>query len=185
MLIRKIVTYCFLSVFLLLAGKTSFAQKYTEYELKSAFVYNFTKFINWPDEDKHKNETFKIVVFRNNTMKIVLNEMLRGKKIKGRIPEVIYVKDVSKIPDCQIIFIDDVTNSELIQILNKFHNKPCLTVGNHLQYFCQQGGIINFTPKYYNYRFEINNRQAEWVNIVISSKLLILSKLISPNENKF
>jgi len=54
-----------------------------------------------------------------------------------------------------------------------------------LDYFCQQGGIINFTPKYYSYRFEINNQQAEWVNLKISSKLLILSKIISPNENKF
>ncbi len=161
------------------------AQKYTEYELKSAFIYNFTKFIEWPSQENIGNETFKIGIIRNNTMKIVLNEMMRGKKINNRIIEIIHIKDLSKIPDCQILFIDGVDNNELIKILQNTKDRPCLTIGNHLDYFCQQGGIINFTPKYYNYRFEINNRQAEWVNLKISSKLLILSKIISSNENKF
>ena len=166
-----------------LATHTSYAQKYTEYELKSAFIYNFTKFVEWPPTTI--KETFKIGIIRNNTMKIVLNEMMKGKKINGKIPEIIFIKDISKIPKCQILFIDNVDNSELLTILKQTKNQPCLTIGNHLSYFCQQGGIINFTPKYFSYRFEINNRQAEWVNLKISSKLLILSKIISPNENKF
>jgi len=161
------------------------AQKYTEYELKSAFIYNFTKFIEWPSQENNNHETFKIGIILNNTMKIVLNEMMRGKRINGKIIEIIYITDLSKIPDCQILFIDGVDNSELIKILKKTKDLPCLTIGNHLDYFCQQGGIINFTPKYYNYRFEINNRQAEWVNLKISSKLLMLSKIISSNENQF
>ena len=183
-MIKRIRTYCLL-LFSLIFLQQAQAQKYTEYELKSAFIYNFTKFIEWPNEQVQKGKTFKIGIIRNNNMKIVLNEMMRGKKINGRIVEIIYIKDISKIPDCQILFIDGVDNSELIQILKKTKNLPCLTIGNHLDYFCQQGGIINFTPKYYNYRFEINNQQAEWVNLKISSKLLILSKIISPNENKF
>ena len=183
-MIKQIQTYCLL-VFSLIFLQQAQAQKYTEYELKSAFIYNFTKFIEWPNTQTQEEKTFKIGIIRNNTMKIVLNEMMRGKKINGRTVEIIYIKDISKIPDCQILFIDDVDNSELTQILRKTKNVPCLTIGNHLDYFCQQGGIINFTPQYYNYRFEINNQQAEWVNLKISSKLLILSKIISTNENKF
>lgn len=179
---KQIIIYGFL-LFSFIATKSAMSQKYTEYELKSAFIYNFTKFIDWPDKPKEK--TFKICIVRNNMMKIILNEMTKNKKVNDKIIEIIYIKDISKIPDCQILFIDNVTNAELLSILNKTKNLPCLTVGNHLQYFCQQGGIINFTPKYFTYRFEINNYQAEWVNLKISSKLLILSKIISPNENKF
>lgn len=183
-MIKRKWTYCLL-FFSFVILQQGFAQKYTEYELKSAFIYNFTKFIEWPTSSTTKGKTFKIGIIRNNTMKIVLNEMMKGKKINGKIIEIIYIKDLSKIPDCQILFIDGVDNTELIPILKETKNQPCLTIGNHLKYFCQQGGIINFTPKYYNYRFEINNQQAEWVNLKISSKLLILSKIISPNENKF
>ncbi len=183
-MIKRKWTYCLL-FFSFVFLQQARAQKYTEYELKSAFIYNFTKFVEWPNEKSHESNTFKIGIIRNNTMKIVLNEMMKGKKINGRTVEIIYIKNISKIPDCQILFIDKVDNSELIKILEKTKNQPCLTIGNHLDFFCQQGGIINFTPKYYSYRFEINNQQAEWVNLKISSKLLILSKIISSNENKF
>lgn len=180
-MIKGFQKYCLLIITMLLVQQ-SFAQKYTEYELKSAFIYNFTKFIQWPTNNY---STFKIVIVRNNDIKIVLNEILKDKKINNKKPELIYIDDITKISDCQILFIEDVSNSELITILEQTKNKACLTIANHIPLFCQKGGIINFTPKYYNYRFEINNLQAEWKGLKISSKLLILSKVISPNENKF
>ena len=51
--------------------------------------------------------------------------------------------------------------------------------------FCQYGGIINFTHKGANKRFEINNNSAINNKIKISSKLLTLARIITDNEVDF
>ena len=45
--------------------------------------------------------------------------------------------------------------------------------------------MINFTEQYSKHRFEINNDAAIRSNILISSKLLILAKIITEDEIKF
>ncbi len=182
---NKQLTYYLFILFAIVMQSVS-AQEYTESELKSAYLYNFTKFVEWPAKSYQKtNGVFEIAVLRNKKIATVLSQMVKNKKVGNRNIKVIYLENINQLKACQILLIDKVTNDELLIILKKTKEQPILTVGNKLNLFCQQGGVLNFTARNSPYRFEINKHVADWNGLKINMKLLLLSKIITTNEAEF
>ena len=183
---NKRLTY-YLIIFLSVLSQVIYAQEYTESELKAAYLYNFTKFVEWPSHHDHApSGVFEIDVFRNKKIATVLREMVKGKKVKNRNIKVVYIEQIDQInTSCQMLLIDNVNNDELLTILKKTKEHPILTVGNKLNLFCQQGGVLNFTSREASYRFEINKHVADWNGLKINMKLLLLSKIITTNDAEF
>jgi len=178
---KLIILLIFQVVFASFVNKT-FAQQYSEYELKAAYIYNFGKFVKWPEKSLKKE--FIIGVYGLNPFKGILKEALSGRTLYGKPIKIIYFSDLKNIEKCNILFIPKVKKEELLRILNAVKNYPVLTVGDNIEDFCISGGNINFTPKYSKYRFYINNNSAKRKKLKISSKLLSLSKIIT-DEIKF
>jgi len=63
------------------------APRPTEYEVKAAFLYNFAKFVKWPDE-RRLGATFVIAVLGEDPFGGVLDKMLALKTILDRKVEV-------------------------------------------------------------------------------------------------
>lgn len=163
-----------------------FAQKFTEYEVKSAYLFNFTKFVEWP-ESYFENETspYVIGIYKNDGFGNVLSNTIRGRLVNGRSVVIKYFNKPEEITNCHILFFPSVSRYELALVLKAIEKKPILTVGNSINQFCESGGVINFSQQYSRYRFEINNDIALESRIKISSKLLVLAKIISEDEIKF
>lgn len=162
------------------------AQHYTEYEVKAGYLYNFTKYITWPETSfSSDEEPFIIGIYGKDPFGLILYQVLRGQKLYGRNWKIKYYFEVKEIDKCHLLFVARASKTELIAIAEKIKNKPILTVGDEIEDFCETGGIINFTGKYDKKRFQINNNQALKVKLTISSKLLILSRIITENEIKF
>lgn len=161
-------------------------QKYTEYEVKSAYLFNYTKFIKWP-ESSFKNSTspYIIGIYKDDGFGKILNKAIKGRDVNGRNVIIQYYNSINEVDFCHILFFPKLTRYELSIALKKLSNKPILTVGNNIEDFCESGGIINFTKQLARHRFEINNDAAVKSDIIISSKLLILAKIISEDEIKF
>ncbi len=179
--INKFIIILLLVVFTGFVNKT-YAQQYSEYELKAAYIYNFGKFVKWPEKSLKKE--FIIGVYGLNPFKGILKEALQGRQLYGRPIKIIYFTNLKNIDKCNILFIPKVKKEELLQIINAVKNSPVLTVGDNIDDFCVSGGNINFTPKFSKYRFYINNNAAKRKRLIISSKLLSLSKIIT-DEIKF
>ena len=157
----------------------SYSQKYTEYDVKAAYLYNFAKFITWPNEQKNSNKDFIFTVYKNEAFAKVLTEVVKNRKIKGRSCKVTLVNKPEDISNCNILFISNVSNIELKNIISKINSKSIVSVGDNIEDFCLKGGIINFTSKQSKKRFEINVNVANKKKIKISSKLIVLAKIIS------
>ena len=83
-MIKTLLKYGLILVLALSMGKVK-AQQYTEYDLKAAYIYNFSKFVNWPNyafEDESAN--FKIVVYGSSPVTNILNKVLKQRTIRGR-----------------------------------------------------------------------------------------------------
>ena len=162
------------------------AQQYTEYDLKAAYVFNFSKFVSWPESSfKSADSKFKIVVLGSSPITPVLHKALKGRTILGKAISIQSVYEIDDIEEPQIIFVSKDMQSQMKQIVKFCENKPILIIGDVIDGFCQSGGIINFTIKSSKYRFEINNAAAKQANLKISSKLLALARIISSEEIKF
>ncbi|MCX7861674.1 MAG: YfiR family protein [Bacteroidales bacterium] len=173
-----------MGIFVLMSQLT--AQQYTEYELKSAYLFNFAKFVEYPEKTfSSSRDPFIIGVYGNDAFLEVLQTIIKGRTVFNRPVIAISVSMPEEMINCQIIYFSRITITQAILYLEYIGNKPILTVADNVENFCEKGGMINFTPQYSHKRFEINPNAAQRANIVISSKLLSLAKIVNDAEVKF
>jgi len=183
--LKRRLTYIFFIV-LLFGSLSSKAQNFTEYEVKAAYIFNFSKFIKWPSASfDNQASPYVLGIYGNDPFGSIIKKIIGNRKSNGRNWVVKYYSRPDQIKQCHILFISDIKPSELRKVLDHTSKLPILTVGDEINKFCQQGGEINFTPKNSGKRFEINNKEANRAGLSISSKLLMLSKIISTDEVKF
>ena len=172
-------------VFLCL-GINANSQQYTEYELKSAYIFNFAKFIEFPENTfSSQRDPFIIGVIGNDALLDVLQNIIKGKTINNRNVIAISISQLEEANNCQIILFSKTTKNQVSLYLEYLNSKPVVTVGDNIEDFCQNGGLINFTPQNSTKRFEINTNAAQRAKLTISSKLLALARIVSDAENKF
>src|SRR2546421_7829731 len=77
-----------------------------EYKLKAGFLYNFAKFVTWPEKAFPSAHTPLVIgVLGNDPFGPVLPKTLAGKTVNGRPLEIQYFKRLEEIKNCQILFI--------------------------------------------------------------------------------
>ncbi len=162
------------------------AQQYTEYELKSAYLFNFAKFVEYPENTfSSSRDAFIIGVYGNEAFLDVLQTILKGRTLNNRNVIAIPVTQPADMVNCQILYFSNISTNQAVMLLEAVVNKPILTVGDNIEDFCLKGGMINFLPQYSKKRFEINPNAVQRAEMKISSKLLILARIVNDAEVKF
>ncbi|PIE63354.1 MAG: hypothetical protein CSA25_00755 [Desulfobacter postgatei] len=174
---------CQFLLFLLAIG-TVHSQNLEEYRVKAAFVYNFTKLIQWPQKAfDNEGEPFNIVVFGNEYMKEYF-QTIDGKISTGRVISIQYSDPNAfdykqMLAESQIVFISRHTRLEqVLEILSHVGNRPVLTIGE-VKNFSRAGGIIQFFTRDDHLHFEINIKNAEAHQLKFSSRLLKLAVIVN------
>jgi YfiR/HmsC-like len=173
-----------LAVVLLAAPGTARAQAAApEYDVKAAFLYNFTKFVEWPADAFHDDRSsLRLCVLGEDPFGGSLREIAK-EEVAGRRLSVWRASLMSDPTGCQILFVSQSESKRLPQILAAVRGAPVLTVGD-TEGFLEKGGIINFVLQGSKVRFEINQDVAEQSGLKISSKLLRLATRVVPGTAK-
>ncbi len=160
------------------------SQNIEEYRVKAAFVYNFTKLIQWPktafDSD---GGNFKIAVFGNEYLKEGF-QTIDGKISAGRVISIQYpdpkTNDYKKtLAESQIVFISrHIRLDQILRILSIIGDRPVLTIGE-VKNFSRAGGIIQFFTRDDQLHFEVNIKKAEAHQLKFSSRLLKLAVIVN------
>jgi hypothetical protein len=148
----------------------------SEDEVKAAFVYQFTRFVEWPD-DRGAAGAFVVAVVGTDLSGAAVERALAGKKaneppIAGR--------RLSELPDAagaRILFVGASEEASLARILAAVDGRAVLTVGESPD-FAQRGGMIGFRTVDKRVRFEINAEEAAKAGLKISSEVLKLARLV-------
>jgi hypothetical protein len=165
---------------LLLGANSGRAATASESEVKAAFLYNFTKFVEWPAEAfASTNMPIRLVVFGDDDFAMQLRSLLSDKKAHGRSFEVRTITNPQEAKNCQIVFVASSENRRVPQVLEATRKAPVLTVGESDQ-FIELGGMINLFFEDAQPAFEVNPEPAQKVKLQISSKLLRLAKKRGP-----
>jgi len=147
---------------------------------KAAFIYNFAKFTNWPENAFNENDPFILctIGIKNSSNNL---DRLSGKTIKDRKLSIVIVKAGESISHCHMLYIDKSAKVKLKQLLKLTFKKPILTVSD-MPSFSKNGGMIQFYRKEGKTHLIINLDTTRESNLKISSRLLILAKVISNNS---
>jgi len=143
----------------------------TENEVKSAYLYNFGKFVEWPAKAMSVGEFFTVCVLGDDNFGATLETTIARESIDGKK---VLVKRVARPQDavsCRILFISSSQQSRVKEILADLDNTSVLTVSD-MPEFSRYGGMIQFVVEANRVRFEVNLTSAERSGLTLSSQLL-------------
>ena len=142
-----------------------------ETKVKAAYLYNFTKFVDWPNLPP---DSLRICVVGNDPVGGMLGE-LSNRQVKER-PLKIEVNTPMDIALCQVLFISR-SEKKWEDILGRLRGAGVLTVGDQ-NGFARSGGVVGFYSEGGKIKLEINPAAARSANLKISAKLMELSRTV-------
>jgi hypothetical protein len=154
-----------------------------EYKVKAAFLYNFSKFVEWPaNAFPDASAPFVIAVLGDDPFGDAL-DILKGKTVQGRPVVVRRVASLADMGRVNILFVSSSVKSRLGSVLPAAEKVHALTVGD-TQRFRSQGVAIQLVRDGDKIGFEVNLEASRRAGLVISSKLLGLAKAVSGGNGR-
>ncbi len=151
------------------------AQKFSDNEIKTAFIFNFIKFTKW----QQAPNPIKVGIVGSGDLAQTILAKLNGQAI-GNVPvDVLVITDSSQITQYDVIIFLNRANNISQQIISSLtFGKPILTIGT-TEEFVKQGGIISIVQNQNGKKkFVVNISNLKKSKINLSSKLLALAKII-------
>jgi len=147
-----------------------------EYAVKAAFLYNFAKFVDWPESvfaahpDTHMFCIYGLDPFGANL------DALAGKLVHDRRIAVARLSGPGELARCQLVFLPAAEKGRLAELRAAVAGRPVLLVGEEAS-FVARGGMIDFFLQGGHVRFEIDPKKAAAAGLHVSSKLLGLARI--------
>jgi hypothetical protein len=151
------------------------AQGANEYEIKAAFLFNFTRFVDWPLSSE--SGPFCIGIVGADPFAGALEQAVKGRLAGGHAITVEHFKLGEESAACQIVFISGADARKIRAALGRLQHASVLTVGEGPG-FCHSGGVIALEVEDNKVRLDINPDAAQRAHLQISSKLLTLATLV-------
>ena len=163
------------------AAESPLGAAHSEYEIKSAMLYNFTKFVEWPGSALGEGGGPVVVgVLGDDALAPVLAAALRDKTVHGHPIVVRRLDSSADAKSCAVLLVGAADRKEIGRIVQSVGRSPVLTIGELVQ-FSRLGGVIAFIRDGNRIRFEINLDAAERAGLQVSSKLLGLAAVWREN----
>lgn len=159
------------------------AASYGEYDVKAAFLLNFAKLVEWPASVfQGPDDPLVLGILGPDPFGKTLRNLVAGRRVGNRTIEIKRLGDLSHVKSCHIVFVGAPPPAAIRNIVAAARGASVLLVGDS-QNFAQQGGAINFFKEEGKIRFAINRRAAENAGLKISSRILSLARLVSPDSS--
>lgn len=149
----------------------------SEYEVKAAFLLNFIKFIEWPEDKAASERPFQICILGDDPFGPALDQIVEGEQVHGRKLAVRRIREFSR--SCEVLYVGK-SEQDIAPLLAGLP-RGVLTVGE-TDDFLRRNGIIAFVIENRRVRFDIDARAAARVGLRISSKLLNVARAVEKPE---
>jgi hypothetical protein len=151
------------------------AQQSISYALHANIIYRFTRYVEWPGDNKPGDFIIGIIgdsPLYNELERFVENKTVNGKKIV-----------LKKMPssgdyyNCQILFISEDKSKSVKKIAEVTKGNPTLIISES-DGLASKGSCINFAIVNDHLKLEINKNNIEQHNLNIATELLSLGVIV-------
>ena len=165
----------FLSVLMATVAIVAGAQERPTHEIHAAMLYNFVKYVQWPNEGDAGS--FVIGVIGDDNVFNTLKQWYDGKPRGSKKYEIRKLSSVSESGNCQVVYVGKSKNRDFDDIMTSVSGKSVLTItdGNGLG---EKGSCINFRVIGGKLKFEINQATVSASNLKVSTQLSSMAILI-------
>ncbi len=166
---------------LLLAGISAAAQM-DEYSIKAGYLYNFSKYVEWPKETfAAPTSPFVICIAGEDPFGSRLDQAIAGKTSgDGRSLEVQRLKNggVEALRKCQMVFVSKSEKRNVAAIIDAVKGYSVLTIAD-FNPFAESGGVANLRIEGSKVRVDLNMSAANRANLKVSGKLQQVANLVN------
>ena len=150
-----------------------------EYQIKAAFLFHFTKFVEWPAEKfAETNSPIVIGVLGRNPFGTALAETVKDRKVNGRAIQVRQVNSVAEVKGLHVVFISGAEPNRFEVHEAVLKESAVLGVGES-ETFLTRGGTIRFALEEDRVCFEVDLNSAERAQLKLSAQLLKLARAVT------
>jgi hypothetical protein len=159
----------------LLISGSAFSQDRPMHEVHSMMVYNFTKYVQWPDHSA--TGEFIIGVVGNTDIFNTLNGWYGGKPRGSKTYIIKKFNSAAEVTDCHVLYIDKSKSGEFDNVNDKLKGKGTLIITDKSG-LGEKGSSINFKLVDNKLKFELNQKAIEASNLKVSGALSSMAILI-------
>lgn len=139
-----------------------------EDQFKAAYVFNFVKFVAWPDTET--TDTLTICFVGGDGVYDALTNGMADKRVGARSLVAVQVTDTMLAPRCDALYIEASKAANFMLPAD-----PAVLTISDAANFTARGGMIGLFTENHRLRFVINVRNASQAGLHISSDLLKLA----------
>lgn len=161
------------SLLLLFIAQVSNAQVAMD-KAQANFIYNFTKFFDWPQAEKTGD--FIIGVVGSRAIAGELEKVTAGKKNVTQNIVIKYFKNEDEVTKCQVIYVESFKSGALTNIHEKT-GVHCLIISNSLSAI-EKGAVIQFITEDDRLKYAFSKQNALNHGLKFHSKI---SEMASKN----
>lgn len=155
----------------------------SEYQIKTAYLYNFAKFIQWP-KGAFADSSAPIIIgilgedpFGNSLDQAVLQRQAQGRPLR-----IERYQKLDDITSCHLLFISRSEAGKQRELLKAIAGLGLVTVGESGD-FTQDGGQIRFFfSKDQTIKIEVNPIAAQRAGIFISSRIMKIARIYESTD---
>lgn len=174
---RAVLCVLLAALALALPGLPARADEGLELRVKAAFLFNFTRFANWPTASfKTEQSPIVMCVLESDPIAPVLEQTVEDKEVDGRAVQVLRRGWRDELDRCHLLFVGGSERAPVETVFATTRNAPILTV--HEVDRPLSGGVARLYLEAGRLRFEINDADAQRRHLQFSAKLLGLAQLV-------
>jgi hypothetical protein len=175
-LLRQWVGFVILALSVITAQAQS-ANSMAEYRVKAAYIYNFTKYVDWPGV---QTKEFYVCTAGRDDLGGALfaldRRLAHGLEIRVRQNVA-----MDQLKDCQIIFVGERDSNLLTVVLRQLNGAPVLVISDTYQAI-EGGAHIALASAEDRVEFDVNLAMLQRSNLKVSSQMLKLSRSNRPSK---
>jgi hypothetical protein len=150
----------------------------SEYQVKAVFLFNFSRFVEWPATAfPSANAPFVMCILGNDPFGDELDEVVKGEIVNGRPLVVRRLQSAEGVTECHMLFVHQSEERRLGEALSRIDHRSTLTVSD-LPGAAQRGVMIRLVTEQGRIRMRVNVESARAADLTISSNLLRSAEIV-------
>jgi len=156
----------------------------SEYQIKAAYLYYFSTFVDWPPEAFSRGrEPLVVGVLGVDPFGEVLESTIGDRRVGNRNVKIKRSRRVEDLRQAHVVFVSASEKERWPDILAALKGTNALTV-SEIQQFCGNGGMSAFLIENDVVRFDVNLDNAEQAGLKISARMLSTARVVSGKRNQ-
>lgn len=161
-----------------LSAAAAVAAAPTEQQVKAVFVFNFSHFVQWPDEAlAGAGQPFDICLFGADELVEEVEEAVRGEQVAGHPLQVRTLQAAAESAGCHLLYLGSSTAAQLEPALAQLPRTGTLTVSD-IEGAARRGVMIQLARERNRIRLVINVDAAQAAGLTINSNLLRPAEIV-------